>query len=109
MVLLRDVPSARNDDSKFGGRNHYSHKLLAVAAAAMEAAPGHATAGTPKSTMDHTTHAHTTVNRAGDHASVRCTNWRAEMRTGETGSCEAMRRRSRAIVDRWRAAEDLHG
>src|ERR1700730_8903621 len=28
MVLLRDIPSARNDDSKFGGRHHYSDKLL---------------------------------------------------------------------------------
>src|ERR1700681_515774 len=28
MVLLRDIPSGRNDDSKFGGRHHYSDKLL---------------------------------------------------------------------------------
>lgn len=82
-----------------------------MATAAMEAAPGHATAGTP---MDHTPHAHITVSGAGDHAGVRRTDWRAEMcagemRTGETGACKAMRRHCHAIVERWRAAEDLHG
>jgi hypothetical protein len=82
------------------GSSAPARAALAAAGAAVEAALGHSTARTTKSTMDHTTHARTTVNRAGDHASVRCTNWRAEMRTSETGSCEAMRRCSRAIVDR---------
>ena len=74
---------------------------------------GAATANTPKSTMD-ATHAHATVNGAGDHAGMRRTDWRAEMRAGEvrprkarTG--DAVRRHSRAIGDRRRAAEDLHG
>jgi hypothetical protein len=73
---------------------------------------------------------HAAVNRAGG-GDVRCTHRRAEMLRREmrprkarsdepwprkagpgelwTGDTEAMRRHSRATMDRRRAAEDLHG
>jgi hypothetical protein len=81
---------------------------LAVARTAMET-PGYATTSALKFAMDCTTNAHATVDRASGHAASRCNYWRGEMCAGETRPGDAMGSHSRAILDRRRAAENLHG